>query len=99
MGTTVFFIMMSERPEYVDKIKASALLAPVVYMNNIKGVLRPLANYAEQIDAKLTELGIYEFAADPSKRSDEVINKFCSEGNVTTPLCYSFIYLICDLIQ
>ncbi|KAB7501574.1 Lipase 3, partial [Armadillidium nasatum] len=95
MGTTVFFIMMSERPEYVDKIKAASLLAPVVYLNNVKGVLKPLANFSGSVDAKLSEKGIYSFYADPRDRSTDAINKFCSEGNVTAPLCYSFIYLIC----
>lgn len=32
MGTTMFFIFVSERPEYNDKIKVMFALAPVVYL-------------------------------------------------------------------
>lgn len=33
-GTTVFFVMMSERPEYNSKIKLMHALAPVGYMDH-----------------------------------------------------------------
>lgn len=33
-GTTAFFVMCSERPEYNAKIKMMHALAPVAYMNN-----------------------------------------------------------------
>ncbi|RXG72728.1 Lipase 3 [Armadillidium vulgare] len=59
MGTTVFFIMMSERPEYVDKI------------------------------------GRYEVASDPDDTNNDQTNKYCSEGNITAPICYIPLYLIC----
>ncbi|XP_049878296.1 lipase 1-like [Pectinophora gossypiella] len=36
MGTTSFFTMMSERPEYNDKVIAFVALAPAVYLDNIK---------------------------------------------------------------
>lgn len=40
-GTTSFFVMCSERPEYNEKIKMMHALAPVAYMNNaISPVLR-----------------------------------------------------------
>lgn len=34
-GTTAFFIMGSERPEYNDKIRLMSALAPIVYMGNL----------------------------------------------------------------
>ncbi|XP_026333687.1 lipase 3-like [Hyposmocoma kahamanoa] len=36
MGTTTFFTMMSERPEYNSKIIAFVGLAPAVYLDNVK---------------------------------------------------------------
>lgn len=36
MGTTMFFVMGSERPEYNNKIRASFQLAPVAYMSHVK---------------------------------------------------------------
>lgn len=40
-GSTAFFVMCSERPEYNKKIKMMHALAPVAYMDNaISPVLR-----------------------------------------------------------
>lgn len=46
-GTTSFFVMASERPEYNKKIKLMVAFAPVVYLSNMKQpVLKQLAtNY------------------------------------------------------
>lgn len=38
-GTTAFFIMASERPEYNSKIYAMNALAPVAFMGNMKGTV------------------------------------------------------------
>ncbi|CAG4987387.1 unnamed protein product [Colias eurytheme] len=39
MGTTSFFVMMSEKPEYNEKIVAFVALAPAVYLANNKAVI------------------------------------------------------------
>lgn len=36
MGTTSAFVMLSERPEYNNKLISLVALAPAVYMTNIK---------------------------------------------------------------
>lgn len=38
-GTTAFFVMASERPEYNDKVIMMHALAPIAFMGNIKGTL------------------------------------------------------------
>lgn len=38
MGTTSFFTMMSERPEYNEKIISFVALAPAVYVDNMKNM-------------------------------------------------------------
>lgn len=38
MGTTSFFSMVAQRPDYNDKIVAFVAMAPAVYMDNIKEV-------------------------------------------------------------
>lgn len=35
LGTTVYFIMTSDRPEYNEKIRLSIMLAPVIYLSHI----------------------------------------------------------------
>lgn len=34
-GTTAFFVMASERPEYNSRIRLMAALAPIAYMSNL----------------------------------------------------------------
>lgn len=34
-GTTVFFVMASEKPEYNEKIRLMSALAPVAYMSHL----------------------------------------------------------------
>lgn len=38
-GTTAFFVMASERPEYNDKIKGMVCLAPIAYLGNHRSPL------------------------------------------------------------
>lgn len=49
-GTTAFFVMCSERPEYNQKIKMMHALAPVAYMNN---AVSPILRVAELVPSAL----------------------------------------------
>lgn len=48
MGCSMFWIMMSLRPEYNEKVKVMIAMAPVVYISNMKGfpkfLLAPFQN-------------------------------------------------------
>jgi len=52
MGTTMFFVMASMRPEYNKKIRHMFALAPVAYMSHGESPIRPLAP-----QARLFEVG------------------------------------------
>ena len=49
MGTSMFWIMLSLRPEYNERIRLMTALAPVVYINNMKGFPRILLAPFERI--------------------------------------------------
>lgn len=50
-GTTSFFVMASERPEYNEKIQTMNALAPVVFLKNAKSLLgRPIAIALSRIE-------------------------------------------------
>lgn len=49
MGTCMFYVMCSIRPEYNGKIRAQISLAPVAYVHHMKSVLNSLVPYANQI--------------------------------------------------
>ena len=36
MGTTIFYVMCSERPQYNKKIKTMISYAPIAYMNHVR---------------------------------------------------------------
>ncbi|XP_022181050.1 lipase 3-like [Myzus persicae] len=50
MGTSVFFIMASERPEYHHKIRSQISLAPVAYLFNTTSSVRHIAPFAEKMN-------------------------------------------------
>lgn len=57
-GTTSFFVMASERPEYNDKIAMMTALAPAAYLGNIKC---PLCLAAMQILPYLEVCKLYHY--------------------------------------
>lgn len=36
MGTAIFFVLCSEKPEYQEKIRSMAAMAPIAYLNHVK---------------------------------------------------------------
>lgn len=50
MGSCVFFIMGSERPEYQSKIRSQISLAPVAFLSNTRSSLRFIAPYAKMMN-------------------------------------------------
>ncbi|KAF0762949.1 lipase 3-like [Aphis craccivora] len=52
MGSCVFFIMASERPEYQPKIRSQISLAPVAFLSNTRSSLRFMAPYAKMLNVK-----------------------------------------------
>lgn len=53
-GTTVFYVMCSEKPEYNDKIRAHFSLAPVVYMSNMGSpLLKAIAYFQGPLNVRI----------------------------------------------
>jgi pimeloyl-ACP methyl ester carboxylesterase len=50
MGTTMFYVLASERPEYNAKIRGHFSLAPVAFMSHLKS---PLIRLAAKVDNEL----------------------------------------------
>lgn len=46
MGTCVFYIMASERPEYQPKIRSQISLAPIAHLTNMKSSLKYFIPFA-----------------------------------------------------
>ena len=50
MGTTMFFVMASTRPEYNSKIKVMAALGPAVYLNHTTSSARYFAKHYGRVE-------------------------------------------------
>lgn len=44
MGTSMFFVLGAERPEYMDKVTAMVAMAPVMYLWHVRSPLIRLLN-------------------------------------------------------
>jgi len=53
MGTTMFFVMLSQRPEYNEKIHAMIALAPVAFFTPTKN---PYLHFIERIGERFLEV-------------------------------------------
>lgn len=55
-GTTAFFVMLSELPEYNQKIRTMFALAPVAYMSNIPSIqLRFVCKFLDELKVKIND--------------------------------------------
>ena len=54
MGTTMNLVLLSEKPEYNEKIKLFIALAPVAFMTHIKSPIRFLAPFSKDIEVIYT---------------------------------------------
>jgi lysosomal acid lipase/cholesteryl ester hydrolase len=53
MGTTMFYVLGSERPEYNSKIRAMFSLAPVAFMSHLKSpVIQLTAQVSDELEVK-----------------------------------------------
>jgi pimeloyl-ACP methyl ester carboxylesterase len=53
MGTTVFFVMLSQRPEYNEKIRAMVAFAPAAFFTPSK---HPLLHYVQTVAERFLEV-------------------------------------------
>ncbi|XP_031767944.2 lipase 1-like [Galleria mellonella] len=86
-GTTTFFVMGSERPEYNEKVILMIALAPSAYLSNTNSqATQILARSGGLIKKVLNNNGIYELLSDtPLIRI--VKNILCDAGPVADILC------------
>ncbi|EDW03611.1 lipase 3 isoform X1 [Drosophila grimshawi] len=92
-GTVVFWIMGSERPEYMDKIIFMQALAPVAYLKHCKSpVVNFLAEFQLPVSIVLKLIGVHEFL--PKNEFIVMFNQLiCDESTTTKEVCSNVIFL------
>ncbi|XP_058794705.1 lipase 3-like [Phymastichus coffea] len=93
-GSTSFFVMLSEHPEYNDKIHAMFSLAPVAYCSHMRSpIFQFMALFDQPIKILTALIGINEF-----KPTDEFFTTFttalCQERVITQPICENVLFMI-----
>ncbi|XP_017099328.2 lipase 3 isoform X2 [Drosophila bipectinata] len=90
-GTVVFWIMASERPEYMDKIILMQALAPVAYLKHCRS---PVVNFLAEwhLSLVLKLIGVHEFL--PKNEFITMFNRIvCDETTITKEICSNVIFL------
>jgi len=87
MGTTMFYVLCSERPEYNSKIKAMFSLAPIAFMSNMKSpLIQKISTIGDQLGVSCQRIYDYVvtlFIHDKNKCTFDVNNK-CNLVNKPT---------------
>ncbi|KAJ8706423.1 hypothetical protein PYW08_011049 [Mythimna loreyi] len=93
-GTTSFFVMASERPEYNEKIALMVALSPVAYMSNVRSpIVRLMASGTYILHGLSKSLGLYEFLPDNNLiRTLKLL--ICGTGPVSEILCSNTLFLM-----
>ncbi|XP_059061103.1 lipase 1-like [Achroia grisella] len=89
MGTTTFFTMMSQRPEYNEKLVAFIALAPAVYLDNAKFLSNMLLKTVN-LPATMRARGVLSATVD-ANALDFFMNSFCRIKELENDICMRVI--------
>lgn len=93
-GTTAFFVMASERPEYNEKISLMIAMSPVAWMTHVKS---PLAHFmapsGPAIHAVSKAIGIYEFLPEDNFIKTLKTN-ICGVGAFADVICGNILFTL-----
>ncbi|CAG4933949.1 unnamed protein product [Parnassius apollo] len=96
-GTTSFFVMASQRPEYNSKISLMVSLAPVAFLTHVKSpILRLLAPGNPFFYSITQSLGVNEVLPDNS--ASRVLRRLlCGVGALAKTICSNIVFLFLGL--
>ncbi|KAI5703784.1 hypothetical protein M8J75_016203 [Diaphorina citri] len=94
MGTTMFWVLLSEKPEYNDKIEVMIAMAPIAFINHVKSpVIRFLATISDPLAFLINSLGFYEFL--PNNKFLVLVDQMlCQRGSLIQGICDNVLFLI-----
>nr|XP_018906015.1 PREDICTED: uncharacterized protein LOC109036313 [Bemisia tabaci] len=93
MGTTMFFVMASTKPEYNEKIRAQFSLAPVAFMSRAKTPVRYLAPFADDYMKMIEWIGTGEFLGHTSFMK-KVFKYMCEFYMLEEIICEQYIFVL-----
>ena len=93
MGTTQYLILLSERPEYNEKIKAGILLGPTAFGGHATNPMIVASPYAELIGTFITKLGFEEFMPNFLEIKTWLAHSVCKASQLQLKMCRDFFAL------
>ena len=93
MGTTQYLILLSEKPEYNDKIKAGILLGPISFGGHATNPMVVASPYAELIGTFITRLGFEEFMPNFLEIKSWLAHSICESSSLQHKMCRDFFAL------
>lgn len=95
-GTTSFFVMMSEKPKYEEKIISMNALAPVAFLANLNDPIhRTLRKYYKPIKFFMNFFNIFEINVN-NKVLSQLSEAACRKavGEPLSRICRGFLYML-----
>ncbi|CAH1402322.1 unnamed protein product [Nezara viridula] len=92
-GTSIFFILASTRPEYNEKISYMSALAPIAYLDQVRGTLKALIFVSTQLEWFSKHLGLHAILSDSwAVRMMEKV--LCETFSFAEAFCDNLVFLI-----
>ncbi|KAF2889481.1 hypothetical protein ILUMI_16692 [Ignelater luminosus] len=93
-GTTLSYVMLSEKEDYNDQFKAIFSLAPIAYMGRMTSpILQVISMFSDNLEPIFNKLGMHEFLP----RTDflaKVGEKFCGDTSAFQILCINSLFAV-----
>ncbi|XP_041451912.1 uncharacterized protein LOC111073946 isoform X2 [Drosophila obscura] len=94
-GSTVFFVMCSELPEYSSKVMLMQALSPTVYMQQTRSpVLKFMSFFKGPLTTLLLQLGGYAISVS-TKLIEQFRHHICPANEITSQICGMFDFVLC----
>ncbi|XP_046394955.1 lipase 3-like [Ischnura elegans] len=94
MGTTMFFVMNSLKPQYNTKFHSMFALAPIAYMDKVKSPIRLMAPFIDQVEWLSKMIGMNEFMPN-NAFMDFIGEAACKNEAPTQAVCSNVMFLLC----
>ncbi|XP_046432851.1 lipase 3-like [Neodiprion fabricii] len=94
MGTTTSYILLSERPEYNNRLRLVVSFAPVAYWKHGRtGIQKLLVDNGDFIEQTLRNQGIHELYPQ-STLITQLLNSLCNENAATHKVCLNVYFRV-----
>lgn len=93
MGTTMFYVLASMKPDVAKMVKFMVSFAPVALMTHVRSPIRYLTPFCDEESWIAKHLGIKKFL--PSSKIIKLFAYECETKFGKTPICENVIFTIC----